>query len=154
MPKVIISDSKGLVQESGSGVEISSSVVLSSALSGAKVELVQATTALTLADSGKVLVPTGAAKTITLPAVATAAGFHVTFFAGSAANHIINGGASKIQGAVFDTSNDDMTVARTAVSNRSSITLANGAVGDYLTIVGDGTNYYVHGWLNDTPTLA
>lgn len=159
MPKVIINDSQGLVQQSGSGVEVSSTISMSGAVSmsstfsGAKVELVQATTVLTLADSGKVLVPTGTAKTITLPAVATASGFNVTFMAGSAANHIITGGGAKIQGAIFDNTNAT-TLARNAVSNGTTITLANGSVGDYLTIVGDGTNYYVFGWCNDTPTIA
>lgn len=154
MPKVVISDTKGLVQESGSGVEIGTSVDLTAELRGTKKEVISATSTLTLADSGAVLAPTGAAKTFTLPAVATAAGFHVTFHAGSAAAHVIDGGDAKIQGSIFDNTNGT-TLARNAVTNASSITLgANAAVGDYFTIVGDGTNYYVFGWCNDTPTVA
>jgi hypothetical protein len=148
MPKVTYTPGKGLVQSSGSGFDVSSEI------RGAKKQVVATTSTLTLDDSGAVLAPVaGSAQTFTLPAVATAAGFHVTFHAGSAQAHVINGGGSKIQGAIFDNTNGT-TLARNAVSNRSSITLANPAVGDYISIVGDGTNYYVFGWTNDTPTLA
>ena len=148
MPKVAYTPSKGLVQSAGSGFDVSS------VIRGAKKQIIATTTTLSLADSGAVLAPRlAAAQTFTLPAVATAAGFHVTFHAGSAQAHVINGGGSKIQGAIFDNTNGT-TLARNAVSNRSSITLVNPAVGDYISIVGDGTNYYVFGWTNDTPTLA
>ena len=148
MPKVTYTAARGLVQEAGSGLDIAGE------LRGTKKQVIATTSTLTLADSGAVLAPTaGAAQTFTLPAVATAAGFHVTFHAGSAQAHVINGGGAKIQGAIFDNDNGT-TLARNAVTNKSSITLANPAVGDYLSIVGDGTNYYVFGWCNDAPTLA
>lgn len=148
MPKVTYTAAKGLVQSGGAGFDVASE------LRGAKKQVIATTATLTLADSGAVLAPTaGAAQTFTLPDVATAAGFHVTFHAGSAQAHVINGGGAKIQGAIFDNTNGT-TLARNAVSNRTSITLANPAVGDYMSIVGDGTNYYVFGWTNDTPTLA
>ena len=149
MPKVVYTAARGLVQEAGSGLDIAGE------LRGTKKQVIATTSTLTLADSGAVLAPTaGAAQTFTLPAVATAAGFHVTFHAGSAQAHVINGGGAKIQGAIFDNSAGVGTLARNAVTNRTSITLANPAVGDYLSIVGDGTNYYVFGWCNDTPTFA
>jgi len=148
MPKVTYDAVRGLIQEAGSGLDIAGE------LRGTKKEIISTTATLTLTDSGAVLAPTaGAAQTFTLPAVATAAGFHVTFHAGSAQAHVINGGGSKIQGVVFNSANGS-TLTKTAVANKSSITLANPAVGDYLTIVGDGTNYYVFGWTNGTPTLA
>jgi len=154
MPKVTVNGDQGLVQEVGSGFTITSAVDVSGELRGAKKKVVATTATLTLADSGCVLAPTaGSAQTFTLPAVATAAGFHVTFIAGSAQAHVINGGTSKMQGAIFDNTNGS-TLARNAVTNRSSITLVNPAVGDYVTIECDGTNYYVFGWTNDTPTLA
>ena len=154
MPKVTVNGDQGLVQETGSGFVISSAVDVSGELRGAKKKVVATTATLTLADSGCVLAPKAAsAQTFTLPAVATAAGFHVTFIAGSAQAHVINGGGAKIQGAIFDNTNGS-TLARNAVANATSITLVNPAVGDYLTIVGDGTNYYVFGWTNDTPTVA
>ena len=83
MPKVTISDSKGLVQSSGSGVDITSSVDLGGAaeLYGNKnsVSVLESAATLTAADSGKVflLVQTGANKTVTLPACA--AGLNLTF---------------------------------------------------------------------------
>jgi len=154
MPKVTVNADQGLVQETGSGFVIASAVDVSGELRGAKRKIVATSTTLTLADSGCVLAPTAAsAQTFILPSVTTAAGFHVTFIAGSAQAHVINGGTSKMQGAIFDNTNAT-TLARNAVTNRSSITLVNPAIGDYITIVGDGTNYYVFGWTNDTPTLA
>jgi hypothetical protein len=154
MPRVKYTAGKGLYQEAGSGIDITGTLEITGEIRGSKKELVQVTTTLTLADSGAVLIPTGAAKTFTLPAVATAAGFHVTFQAGSAAAHVINGGGSKIQGAIYDNTAASATFVRNAVTNASSITLATPAIGDYLTIVGDGTNYYVFGWCNDTPVIA
>ncbi len=108
---------------------------------------------LSLADSGAVIVPTGGARTITLPAVANSAGFHVKILMGSDNNHIVNGGGAKIQGFVYDNTNGT-TLARTTISNTTTITLANGERGDVLNIHGDGTNFYVNGMLNDTPVLA
>jgi len=153
MPRVKYTAAKGLYQEAGSGLDITGALEITGEIRGSKKELVQVTTTLTLADSGAVLAPTGTAKTFTLPAVATAAGFHVTYHAGSAANHIINGGGSKIQGVIFHATGGATTFAKQPVTNRSSITTA-GVVGDYITIVGDGTNYYVHGWVDAAVTLA
>ena len=149
MPKVTYTAAKGLVQEAGSGIQLSGNI-----LEGVDKRVYATTRTLTLSDSGCVLAPTaGAAQTFTLPAVGTAAGFHVTFHAGSAQAHVINGGGTKMQGAIFDNTNGT-TLARNAVTDKSSITLANPAIGDYITIVGDGTNYYVFGWCNDTPSLG
>jgi len=149
MPKVTYTSTKGLVQEAGSGFSVSGN------LTAATKEVKATTVTLTIADSGCVLVPTVEARTYTLPAVADAAGWHVTFHAGSAHAHVINGGTSKIQGAVFHNTNGTSLV-RQAVTDRSSITLnaTNPLVGDYFTIVGDGTNYYVHGWCNAAVTFA
>jgi hypothetical protein len=148
MPKVAYTPSKGLVQSAGSGFDVSS------VIRGAKKQIIATTTTLSLADSGAVLAPRlAAAQTFTLPAVATAAGFHVTFHAGSPQVHVINGGGAKMQGAVYHATAGS-TLARQAVTNRSSITLSGAEVGDYFTIIGDGTNYYVFGWCEDEVTLA
>jgi len=153
MPKVVYTAAKGLVQATGSGFDISGAASVSGTFTGAKAAIKSTTVALTLADSGCVLAPTGGAQTFTLPAVGTAAGFQATFHAGSAAIHVINGGGGKIQGAVFHNTNGT-TLARQQFSDRSSITLnaTNPLVGDYFTIVGDGTNYYVFGWCNAAVT--
>jgi hypothetical protein len=148
MPKVTYTPGKGLVQSGGSGFDVSNE------LRGAKKQIIATTTTLTLADSGAVLAPRiAAAQTFTLPDVTTAAGFHVTFHAGSPQIHVINGGGGKMQGAVFHATAGS-TLARQAVTNRSSITLSGAEVGDYFTIVGDGTNYYVFGWCEDEVALA
>lgn len=149
MPKVVYTAAKGLVQQAGSGLDFSGSQLV-----GTAQKIVATTVTLALSDSGCVLAPTaGAAQTFTLPAVATAAGFNVTFIAGSAQAHVINGGTSKIQGVNYHNTNGT-TLARAAVTNRSSLTLANPAIGDYITICGDGTNYYVYSWTNNALTLA
>lgn len=155
MPKVIINDSQGLYQSSGSGVEISGvSLDITGELRGAKKEIIAASATLTLADSGAVLIPTaGSAQTFTLPAVATAAGFHVTFMAGSEQAHVIAAPTAAIEGVIFDNTNGT-TLARNPVTGITSITLVNPKVGDYISIVGNGTSYYVFGWCNNTPTLA
>ena len=148
MPKVTYTAAKGLFQSAGSGLDIAGEV------RGAKKKIIQTTTTLTLAESGAVLAPVaGAAQTFTLPDVTTAAGFEVTFYAGSAQAHVVNGGGAKFQGVNYHNSNTT-TFARAAISNRSSLTLQNGAVGDHMTIVGDGTNYYVFSWTNNALTLA
>ena len=103
-------------------------------------------------ESGSVLVLTKAgATTVTLPTVARGLNFRVIM--GSAQAHVIDGGSSVIEGDIIDCSNGT-TLARTPVTNRSSITTANTAIGDHLDFQSDGTSWYVTGLLNDTPTLA
>ncbi len=154
MPKVIINDSQGLKQTSGSGIEISSDLDMSSELRGAKKDILATTVTLTLADSGAALVPLGPAKTYTLPAVADAAGFNVTFFAGSANAHKIQALSAVLQGAIFFGADGANTVGRVTVTNTTSITLDAGTIGDYMTIISDGTNYYVHGWTSNDVSLT
>ena len=172
MGSILLDDSKGVVQtNSGTGTTIQSNVTLTGDLSvsgaatlsgnvtvsgnlvGLK-KVVSSTSTLALSDSGAVLLASGsAAQTFTLPAVATANGFNVTLHAGSAHAHVLNGGTSKIQGVIYHNTNGT-TLARQAVTDKSSITLVNPAIGDYLTVFGNGTNYYVFGWCNNAATLG
>jgi len=109
---------------------------------------------LTLADTGSFVVLSRAgATTLTLPAVADSTGFHVHILFETAQNHVVTGGGAKIQGSVLDNANGS-TLDRIAVSDITTITLANSAAHDFIEIMGDGTNFYVNGILNDTPTLA
>ena len=113
------------------------------------------TKTLTANESGALVVLSGgSAATATLPAVGD--GLYFEFFARSAQAHVINGGASVIQGAIYDNSNTASggTIVRNAVNDGTSITLANAAVGDRIVVVSDGTNWYLHSWCNDTPTVA
>ena len=149
MPKVTYTPAQGLVQSAGSGVSFGGSQFV-----GATQKVNATTKTLTLADSGCVLIPTaGAAQTFTLPSVTTAAGFCVTLVAGSAQAHVINGGGTKIQGVNYN-NGGAAAFERAAISNKSSLTLATPAIGDYITVVGDGTNYYVYSWTNAALTLA
>ena len=129
-----------------------------STLQGIKRETVSATnsaaTTLTANQSGALVVMSGgAAATATLPSVAD--GLYFEFFAASAESHIINGGSSKMQGALLSNGNA-ATLLRTAVTNRSQIALngTNPAIGDRILCFSDGTNWYVHGWTNDTCNLS
>jgi len=109
---------------------------------------------LTLADTGSLVILSRAGvTTLSLPAVADSAGFHAHILFSTAQNHIVNGGGAKIQGSILDNSNGT-TLDRIAVSNITSIELANSAAHDFIEIMGDGTNFYVNGILNDTPSLA
>tara|TARA_B100001059_G_scaffold35564_1_gene28553 strand:- start:5550 stop:5984 length:435 start_codon:yes stop_codon:yes gene_type:complete len=103
-------------------------------------------------ESGSVIVLTkGGVTTVTLPAASK--GLNYRIIMGSAQNHVIDGGATLIQGDILDFTNAT-TLARTSVANKSSITTANTAIGDHLDFLSDGVNWYVTGLLNDTPTLA
>jgi hypothetical protein len=160
MASVLI-DNRGILQTlDGSGTSITGNltvtgdVVITGELSGQKKNTIVSTATLSLSDSGAVILASGSsAQTYTLPTIATAAGFNVTFHAASPHAHVITG--SNIQGALYHNTNGT-TLARQAVSNRGNITLnsTNPAIGDYMTIICDGTNYYVHGWLNNSASLA
>lgn len=141
-----------LTIDPSTGASASTTTVAGDLLS--KVKIYATTKALAVSDSGSFLVPSaGTAQTFTLPAVATAAGCKFVFIAASAQAHVITCAANKIQGHILDASNGS-TLADTAVANKNKITLANPEIGDRLEFVGDGTNYYVSGILNDTPTLG
>tara|TARA_Y100000593_G_C4043014_1_gene206103 strand:+ start:48 stop:449 length:402 start_codon:yes stop_codon:yes gene_type:complete len=103
-------------------------------------------------DSGALILATGAgASTVTLPAVED--GLHFKFFAGSAQAHVLKAATAVIQGFVYDNTNGT-TLARTAIADKLSITLVNPAIGDVMNVWSDGTNWYVDGILNQTPTLG
>ena len=109
---------------------------------------------LTLADTGSFVVLSRAgATTLTLPAVGDSAGFHVHILFETAQNHVVNGGGAKIQGSILDNSNG-ATLDRVDLSNVSIISLINPAAHDFIEIMGDGTNFYINGILNDTPLLG
>jgi hypothetical protein len=80
-----------------------------------------ATRALTADDSGAIVNMGGSnASTVTLPTAAE--GLKFRFVATTAHAHVINGGASSIQGGYHHNTNA-ATVARVAISNKSSLTL-------------------------------
>ena len=151
MPKVIINDSKGLVQESGSGVEISSSMNLGGAaeLFGQKhsVSTLATGTTLSAADSGKVflLVQAGADRTATLPAAA--AGLNFKFILKTAAANkweiVQAGGTQDFVGTVVDGagSSDSAGAADTLVR----FVGGTAAAGDQIELECDGSVWYIRG---------
>lgn len=148
MPKVVYTSAKGLVQQAGSGIALSGNELV-----GQLSRVYTATTALNTSDSGAELLVSSStgAVTVTLPTTLTN-GWTATFFASSVHAHVVNGGATKMEGVVFDNTNGS-TLARNAFVTGSSITLVNPKVGDFLKFSCDGAKWYVYGWCNDTPTI-
>jgi len=113
-----------------------------------------ATVVLTADQCGAtVLLGGSGAGTATLPSVENGVWFN--FMVISAHQHVINGGASVMQGCIHHNTNAT-TTARVAASNESSLTLhgSNAAIGDAVRIVSNGTNWYVDGLTNDVPVFA
>ena len=113
-----------------------------------------ATRTLTADDSGAIVNMGGSnASTVTLPTAAQ--GLKFRFVATTAHAHVINGGASSIQGGYHHNTNA-ATVARVAISNKSSLTLhnSNAAQGDTLECWCDGTDWHFSGIVNDVITQA
>ena len=142
MPKVNYTNEKGLFQESGSGVDLTTGAGLNNRRaivdgSGGNVNL-------SATDSGAIVVLSGGARTVTLPTVAASAHAHVVD---------ISGGANSLEGLMFDASNGS-TVVVAPITNQQKITLANPKIGDRISIFCDGTSYHTTALLNDTATLA
>jgi len=135
---------KSLINENQNQLKIRNQEIISVGAGETKV--------LTAGDSGALVYLGGAGvATATLPAVK--AGLNFSFYATSARVHIINGGASVIQGSYHHNTNA-ATIARVAVVNKSSLTLhsSNPLIGDTLHFTCDGTNWYVSGIVNDVLT--
>jgi hypothetical protein len=113
-----------------------------------------ATKTLTADDSGAIVEMGGSnASTVTLPAVEK--GLYFRFVATTAHAHIINGGATSLEGGYHHNTNA-ATVARVAITNKSSLTLhnSNSAKGDTLEFWCNGTDWFVSGIVNDGITQA
>jgi hypothetical protein len=112
------------------------------------------TKVLTAADSGAlVYLGGGGVATATLPAVA--AGLNFRFYVTSAQVHIINGGASVIQGSYLHSSNKTGgSSTHVAITNKSSLTLhsSHPAIGDFINLSCNGTNWYADGIVNNALT--
>lgn len=153
MPKVKFDSNKGLIQEAGDTFDmngefftnmITRTVVLSGA--SASKDLLQSELPCVVVLSGS------NASTVSLPS-SPPAGSVVSVIAATAQAHVVDGGNTQMLGATWDNSNGT-TLARNAVTAKSSITLANPAIGDHLQFRYSGDNWVVWGWTNDTPTLG
>lgn len=147
MPKVKISNSKGLVQSSGSGeLDLSGEIEIFG--DKARVETLATGTTLTAADSGKVflLVQAGANRTATLPACVAGLNFKFVLKTAAANNwdilQSINtndfvGGINPVDGSAGDS----------ASANDTRVRFVGGtaAAGDHVEVVSDGTVWYARG---------
>lgn len=109
------------------------------------VTVIAAATTLTIDDSGKLFsLQAAAGAQITLPAVATSAGFKAKFVIGLAfatTNWTIKAATNKIQGGAIVNS----TFVPAADENTVSFVATAETLGDYVNIECDGTNWYVDG---------
>ena len=111
----------------------------------AQVEAVTGAITLTAEDSGKVFILKAAAGAqITLPAVATSAGFRFKFVVGLAfatTNWTVLAASNVIEGSVL------VAGAHVAGVNENTISFVASAesVGDFAELVCDGTHWYVNG---------
>lgn len=111
----------------------------------AQVEAVTGAITLTAEDSGKVFILKAAAGAqITLPAVATSAGFRFKFVVGqlfATTNWTVLAASNVIEGSVL------VNGAHVAGVNENTISFVASAesVGDFAELVCDGTHWYVNG---------
>lgn len=160
MPKVTVTDSAGLVQSVGAGVEIYSTmsaagdISLSGTLTGIKKSVITAGCVLTAADSGAILIPGGAAQTFTLPA--PTAGVHFKMYAGTAAAHKLQVNGGKIYGNAININNEIAASAEgQKVDNKSAVAFGVALqTGDFMEVVSDGSNWFIHAVTNDPLTLT
>lgn len=111
---------------------------------------------LTIANSGAVLIPGGAAQTFTLPA--PVAGIHFKMYAGTAAAHKIQvpAGTARIYGNAININNQIAASAEgQQVSNRTSVAFGVALqTGDFMEVICDGSNWFLHAVTNDPLTLV
>lgn len=117
------------------------------------VRAITANLTLTADDSGAIIVPSGAARTVTLPAPAI--GLQYTLIAGSAHQHILQtAGTNIISGFIWDATNAN-TFAAEAVSGGGILTMSSNAdIGDELTVFSDGTSWFLKGFCRDSVVVA
>ena len=151
MPKVVYNSKKGLVQESGTGVEVGGNTLVGGLSKVFSVNTGGVANAgdltLTAADSGCIisLVDTsGGGAAIVLP-TATTAGAGFTCDICYAAN--TPGGNTTVTGGTFKLINVDGGAATEDPDSGTTLTLATsgGTAGDRVRIICDGVLYYVMG---------
>lgn len=154
MPKVTINDSQGLFQSTGSGVEISSPLSMSGVMTGLTKAIITVGRTLTAADSGAIIIAAGTAQTFTLPA--PAAGLHFKMYAATAAAHKLQVNGGKIYGNAININNEQAELAEgQKVDNKSAVAFGTAfQTGDFMEVVSDGSNWFLHAVTNDPLTLT
>ncbi|HIK66632.1 MAG TPA: hypothetical protein EYF95_01530 [Flavobacteriales bacterium] len=135
MPKVTVTGAKGLVQSTGSGVDLTETTLVARP----KVTTVSANTTLTQADSGGVFLVGTDALTITLPATVAGVDYTIVNTMADAGNLLtispnasdgIHGTATLAATVVQFSGTDDADI---------SLTKATGFTGNFIRLVGDGS---------------
>ena len=110
------------------------------------------TVTLGIQNSGAFLIPsTNSAQVFTLPHPEEAQGAYFRFIAGSVQRHRIALPVNRLNGLITSHVN---SLARTPVVNQGTLTLTTAAVGDHLTFICDGDNWYVTGETNNQIVLG
>ena len=162
MPKVTINDSQGLVQSTGSGVEISSPLsttenlsMSGGVLSGDKKSVISTGRILTAADSGAlILADGGSAQTFTLPS--PAAGVYFKMYAAGAFTHKLQVSTGLIYGNAINTNNQQSEKAEGQKVEAATAVAFGVALqtGDFMEIVSNGVNWFLHAVTNDPLTIT
>tara|TARA_Y100001938_G_C7888070_1_gene328429 strand:- start:60 stop:527 length:468 start_codon:yes stop_codon:yes gene_type:complete len=155
MPKLEYTPGKGLVQKSGSGVDIKSGgpLTLEGDMSGLRRarKSVSAVGALTVADSGKIITLTGSAFILSLPPVATSAGVTYSVVAGAAANYSIQEDSGDNNVLTMVSVNASATERDHAFTKAQ---LSAGAIGDRFEIYCNGTFWIIFAAANAAVTAT
>ena len=110
---------------------------------------------LTADQSGALLIPGGTAQTFTLPA--PAAGLHFKMYAGTAAAHKLQvSGGAKIYGNAININNGQAGLAEgQQVTDKTAVAFGVALqTGDFMEVVCNGTNWFLHAVTNDPLTLT
>ena len=113
--------------------------------SAAGIKVVSASTTLTSADSGKVIMLDGsAANVVTLPALEKGLEFKVILTATGAAPTVVSASSANIMIGTVLSATNDAAQAIQSDDDADTITFVDGAAkGDYCDLLCDGTNWYV-----------
>jgi len=132
MPKVVYTESKGLVQETGTGFEINTDALALSALPTSPVQPI--TAPATVTSPGVYTIAGGSASSVTMPLASAVPGGVFVFRAATAYAHWVTGSAEVPGTKVF----------ADATSHGAKLAFSAGvAVGDSFTLISDGKNFTV-----------
>ena len=134
MPKVVISNSKGLIQESGSGVEINSSVTMSTL---PKTSVSALTAETTVVDPGVYTVSGSGVLTMTMPLAADVPGGLFVFRSASAHAHALTGSQESNGVLVF------AGMAGATPANQGSKIALDSKEGSSVALISDGKSFLV-----------
>lgn len=140
MPKVVINDSRGLFQESGSGLSVDSSVSISSPVIMStlpKTTVSAKTSSTTIVDPGVYTVSSTGALTMTMPLASDVPGGLFIFRSASAHAHVLTGSQEAGGTLVF------AGMPGATPANQGSALTLPAVVGSSVALISDGKNFLV-----------